>query len=244
MVEQLGAAHEQRRAAHEHLARLEGKSEDEKQVEIRNMQMQMLESMVDTHRKQVEKDPGNAQSLQDLAKALFEYAMLNKRDQAQVLLLEGVQVIQKSISISDESAAQWVKAVLLQAQSHAELDGGKAATLQTQATSVFNSVLAKEADSTRKQALQKEQELLQGTMKAWVEEMQKTDSPEQRAAAAKAAPAPAPTGASAARGLGAAPQGPAGSGKAGDGDMTGFVVLVAGAVVIGGLVWYFSQKKK
>ena len=43
-----------------HRKRLEGKSEDEKKFEIRNMQIQMLVSVVDGNRKAVESDPKNS----------------------------------------------------------------------------------------------------------------------------------------------------------------------------------------
>ena len=46
--------------AHTHRKRLEGKSEEEKKFEIRNMQIQMLLSVVDGNRKAVESDPKNA----------------------------------------------------------------------------------------------------------------------------------------------------------------------------------------
>jgi len=40
MLEQLDSAHEQRKAAHEHLDRLEGKSEEERKIEIRGQLLQ------------------------------------------------------------------------------------------------------------------------------------------------------------------------------------------------------------
>ena len=46
--------------ARTHRKRLEGKSEDEKKFEIRNMQIQMLVSVVDGNRKAVESDPKNS----------------------------------------------------------------------------------------------------------------------------------------------------------------------------------------
>jgi len=68
MLEQLDSAHEQRKAAHEHLARLEGKTEEEKKIEIRTMQTQMLISVVDGNRKAVESDPTDPVPLSELAK--------------------------------------------------------------------------------------------------------------------------------------------------------------------------------
>ena len=41
------------RAAHVQLQRLEGKSDEEKKIEILNLQKQMLESVVDANKKQV-----------------------------------------------------------------------------------------------------------------------------------------------------------------------------------------------
>ena len=55
MIEQLETAHEQRKAAHE-LSRLEGKSEEEKKIEIRNMLAQMLVSVVDGAGEAAEED--------------------------------------------------------------------------------------------------------------------------------------------------------------------------------------------
>jgi hypothetical protein len=96
--------------AHTHRKRLEGKSEEEKKFEIRNMQIQMLLSVVDGNRKAVESDPKNAVQvsllyfigpfwtetarlrrvtptkkksvqLSELAKSLFELAMLQTRNE-------------------------------------------------------------------------------------------------------------------------------------------------------------------
>ena len=73
-------------AAHEHLSRLEGKSEEEKKIEIRNMQTQMLVSVVDGNRKAVETDPNNSVALSELAKSLFELSMLQDRDEGAAVL--------------------------------------------------------------------------------------------------------------------------------------------------------------
>ncbi len=59
MVEQLATAHDQRRATLEHLKRMEGKSEEEKHAELRLMQAQMLENVVDNCRAQLAQDASN-----------------------------------------------------------------------------------------------------------------------------------------------------------------------------------------
>jgi hypothetical protein len=59
MIEQLATAHDQRRATLEHLKRMEGKSEEEKHAELRLMQAQMLENVVDNCRAQLAQDSNN-----------------------------------------------------------------------------------------------------------------------------------------------------------------------------------------
>ena len=170
MFEQLDSAHEQRKQAHEHLARLEGKSEDEKQLEIRSMQTQMLDSVVHGNRKAVESDPNNAVALSELAKSLFELSMLQMRDEATGSLQEALDVCQKSILInSKESAVIWVRGVLQQAYSMLTQDATEEARLKAKAKDDFDKVMNMETDTAKRDALKKEKELLDGTMKAWME---------------------------------------------------------------------------
>ena len=112
MLKQLGSAHEQRKAAHDHLARLEGKSEEEKKSEIRSMQTQMLLSVVDGHRKAVEADPNGSMAHSELAKSLFELAMLQTREEAQATLQEALVVCEVKSSCLWVSGFGWTSCPL------------------------------------------------------------------------------------------------------------------------------------
>ena len=59
MIEQLGTAHEQRKMTLEQLKRMEGKSDAEKQEELRLMQSQKLENVADNCRAQLRQDPSS-----------------------------------------------------------------------------------------------------------------------------------------------------------------------------------------
>lgn len=245
MLEQLDSAHEQRKAAHEHLDRLEGKSEEERKIEIRAMQTQMLVSVVDSNRKAVEADPTNAAALSELAKSLFELSMLQMRDEARATLKEGLDACQKSIAINpSESAVTWVRGVLQQAYSMVVPDASLAATLKADAQADFSKVLNAEKDSKKRDTLVKEKELLSGTMDAWMQNINAVEAesgvPAVRAAPAKKAQRSAPPPA------GPAPAGAAAAGKTpGDADSSGVTLAVATVVIVGvaAAVWYFRKRE-
>lgn len=115
MMEQLETAHDQRRAAHEQLARLEGKNEEEKRVEILNLQKQMLESVVESHKKQLSATPQDASLMVELAKSQFELAMLCNRKEAAKLFASSIESVDKALVIFPlDPAAPWLHAILTQ----------------------------------------------------------------------------------------------------------------------------------
>jgi len=246
MIEQLATAHEQRKAAHDHLQRLEGKSEEEKKAEIRIMQMQMLESVVENNKKQVAKDEANPSALAELAKAQFELAMLYERAKATALLTEALEVVKKSLDIKLDGASLWVRAVLLQALGFAAKDAVDAKRQQGEAKRVFDQVLAMENDVARRDALQKELEMLNSTMRAWSDWMAEAEGTPSTARPVGTIDSGAVAGAGA--------QGKSKEAEAavpvkrtvvspGNEDPTGFYIL-AGMVVVGvGVIWYISQRK-
>jgi len=241
---------ELQQSAHDHLARLEGKSEEEKKAEIRVtcpsriaacfvewcacghaptcnalfwvcqvMQMQMLESVVENNKKQVEKEPQNSAALSELAKAQFELAMLYERSKATALLNEALSVVKKSLDLKLDGASLWVRAVLLQALGYASEDASDAKRQQAEARRVFDQVLAMESDAARRDALNKELDLLDETMRAWSDWMAEAEGKPRQ---------PRPVAAAAPKKTVVSP---------GNEDMTGFVILAGMALVALGGIW-------
>mmetsp|Transcript_38962 Transcript_38962/g.57272 ORF Transcript_38962/g.57272 Transcript_38962/m.57272 type:complete len:374 (+) Transcript_38962:93-1214(+) len=241
MLEQLDSAREQRKAAHEHLARLEGKTEEEKKIEIRTMQTQMLISVVDGNRKAVESDPTDPVPLSELAKSLFELSMLQMRDEARITLKEALDVCQKSISInSTESAVIWVRGVLRQAYGMVTSDTDEASKMKAEAKIDFEKVMNLETDSQKRDALKKEKELLEGTMMAWMDNITslevgtgiKSQKASTKSAQRSAPPPPKTSSASSSLSPG---------NKA---DNSGVLMVVGGVVLAAAAVWWFTRSKK
>jgi hypothetical protein len=113
------------------------------------MQVQMLESVVENNKKQVEKEPQNPAALSELAKSQFELAMLYDRSKATALLNDALSVVKKSLDMKLDGASLWVRAVLLQALGYAAEDASDAKRQQAEARRVFDQVLTMETDSVR-----------------------------------------------------------------------------------------------
>ncbi|EKX49361.1 hypothetical protein GUITHDRAFT_93355 [Guillardia theta CCMP2712] len=232
MIDQLESAHEQRRAAHEHLARLEGKSEDERKVEIRNMQKQMLESVVENNKRAVEVEPQNAVNLAELAKSMFELAMLYQRADAIKLLREALSAIQKSIDLANDSSSVWVRAVLKQALSIVVSNTEESSKFSSESKHDFDRVLVMERDLDKRNALKKERELLDATIQSWFEWIQECEGSAGIAQKKNVGSGVSKSAVQAAS-----------SSEAHTDDASGYMVLVAGALLVAGAVWWFSRKR-
>ena len=81
-----------------------------------------------------------------------------------------IQVCQKSIGINaSEVAVIWVRGVLRQAYSKVTGDANEARQLDGDSKIDFDAAMKAETDPAKKDALEKEKELLFGTIKAWTE---------------------------------------------------------------------------
>eukprot|EP00285_Hemiselmis_virescens_P015324 CAMPEP_0173388816 /NCGR_PEP_ID=MMETSP1356-20130122/11035_1 /TAXON_ID=77927 ORGANISM="Hemiselmis virescens, Strain PCC157" /NCGR_SAMPLE_ID=MMETSP1356 /ASSEMBLY_ACC=CAM_ASM_000847 /LENGTH=360 /DNA_ID=CAMNT_0014345807 /DNA_START=53 /DNA_END=1135 /DNA_ORIENTATION=+ len=228
MIEQLQTAHEQRRAAHEQLARLEGKTDEEKKVEILNLQRQMLESVVDSHRKAVESNPTNAANKIELSKACFELAMLCGRNDAKKLFGEAISSVEAALQQSPlDTSAPWLHAILTQAQSYAETDKTKSRELMAKAKSEFDSVLRKEIDVTKREQLNKEKDIFNTSMQNWKEWQDAEAKADAMEKANKKSPAAAGKGAL----------------ESGNEEIGGFVVLVGVVAAVGVAAWFLTRKR-
>ena len=81
-----------------------------------------------------------------------------------------IQVCQKSIGINaSEVAVIWVRGVVRHAYSKVTGDANEARQLDGDSKIDFDAVMKAETDPAKKDALEKEKELLFGTIKAWTE---------------------------------------------------------------------------
>jgi hypothetical protein len=86
------------------------------------------------------------------------------------LTRHNIQVCQKSIGINaSEVAAIWVRGMLRQAYSKVTGDANEARQLDGDSNIDFDAAMKAETDPAKKDALEKEKELLFGTIKAWTE---------------------------------------------------------------------------
>ena len=86
------------------------------------------------------------------------------------MTLHNIQVCQKSITINaSEVAVIWVRGVLRQAYSKVTGDANEARQLDGDSKIDFDAAMTAETDPAKKDALEKEKELLFGTIKAWTE---------------------------------------------------------------------------
>jgi hypothetical protein len=87
------------------LDRLEGKTEEEKKAEILILQKQMLESVVESHQKQLANSPKDSSILIEIAKSQFELAMLCSRKEAAPLFASSLESVEKCLAMSPSDQA-------------------------------------------------------------------------------------------------------------------------------------------
>mmetsp|Transcript_56615 Transcript_56615/g.133314 ORF Transcript_56615/g.133314 Transcript_56615/m.133314 type:complete len:349 (-) Transcript_56615:24-1070(-) len=214
MKEHLKHAQEQRTFCQSQLKNLKGKSEMEKQIEIRKMHANMVEQELQTTRTHLEKDPTNVNLQLDLARHLFDVAMVREREDAIEILEEALETVQKIVAKRDNPVARncntrLVHAAILKAMGYALVADGVEKKYVDMANKIWEDIERSEEEPLRSD-LRSKWEIATATLTQWKEWIDSGAIPSARKR------------------------------KGGNGAL----LLVLGIAVAGGVLWWYSKNKE